>query len=386
MSKSIRRFLFWGVVFIVIVSWYSITTKASQLEEKELERVEESIFDSLELEEMESLLGEVFPEEELSFRDLVKQVMDGDLEETGEFVLAFIWDKLMYELEYNRNTFVHIMLLIFLSAIFTNLSKAMGNQQIESVGFLVIYFLIVVLCMRSFDVLVTDIAGKLEILLQFMGVLSPIYFLSVALSTGVNSALVFYNLTILYIYFVELLIANIVIPLINAYIVIVILNYISQEQRLNKLGELVKLVIYWLLKTMIGAVVGLNVIQGMISPVIDSLQRNIWLKSAEAVPVVGDAVGGGAEVIFSSITLIKNSIGVVGLLICLSIVIGPVVQLTLIVLLYKFAAALVEPISDKRIVGCVNCIGEGSRMLLKTVMSIGILFLVTIAIVATSTT
>ncbi len=359
---------------------------ASEIEGQELEAIEENIMESLELDEMEEVLDEIFPEEELSFADLVEQVMSNDLEETGDLILEFVWDKLLYELNYNRATFVHILLLVILAAVFSNISRAMGNKQIESTGFLVIYLLIIVLCMRSFQVLVTDVSEKLDVLLQFMGGLSPVYFFVVAIAKGVNSALVFYNLAILYIYFVELLIANVVIPLINAYIIIVILNYISDEQRLNKLGELTKLVINWLLKSMVAAVVGLNVIQGMIAPVIDSLQRNIWLKSAEAVPVVGDAVGGGAEVIFSSITLIKNSIGVVGLLLCIAIVIGPVIQLTIIVLLYKLAAALVEPISDKRIVGCINCIGEGTRMLLKAVMSVGMLFLVTIAIVATSTT
>ena len=54
--------------------------------------------------------------------------------------------------------------------------------------------------------------------------------------------------------------------------------------------------------------------------------------------------------------------------------------------LYKLVAALIQPVSDKRIVGCISAVGEGSRMLLKIVFMTGVLFLLTIAIVAATTT
>ena len=64
----------------------------------------------------------------------------------------------------------------------------------------------------------------------------------------------------------------------------------------------------------------------------------------------------------------------------------PVIQMLILAFLYKLAAALVQPVSDKRITGCISSVSEGYELLLKVVFTAGVLFLLTIAIVAASTT
>ena len=82
----------------------------------------------------------------------------------------------------------------------------------------------------------------------------------------------------------------------------------------------------------------------------------------------------------------KNGIGVAGAIICILICAIPALQILAMTFLYKLVAALIQPVSDKRIVGCISAVGEGSRMLLKIVFMTGVLFLLTIAIVAATTT
>ena len=55
-------------------------------------------------------------------------------------------------------------------------------------------------------------------------------------------------------------------------------------------------------------------------------------------------------------------------------------------LMYKLAAALVQPVSDKRITGCISSVSEGYELLVKVVFSTGVLFLLTIAVVTATTT
>ena len=55
------------------------------------------------------------------------------------------------------------------------------------------------------------------------------------------------------------------------------------------------------------------------------------------------------------------------------------------VLLYKLAAALVEPISDKRITEMLSGVGDSLQMLLKVIFAVALLFLLTVAIVAVTT-
>ena len=63
----------------------------------------------------------------------------------------------------------------------------------------------------------------------------------------------------------------------------------------------------------------------------------------------------------------------------------PMIQIGVITLVYKMAAAVIQPVSDKRIVECVSGVGEGCRLLLRAVLTSGVLFLFTIAIAAYTT-
>lgn len=374
------------VVFLISTKEICYAESDSEIEQEEwLDQLEEQLMDELETDAIEEIVGEALMEEKISFRDLLDIVLSGEYEELNENAYQYIVGQFYYALSYNRAAMMHILLLTIFAAIFTNFSSAFGNEQIASIGFYILYLMLLIVTLQSFQIIVEDVAEKMELVLAFMSALCPVYFLAVAISSGSNSAIVFYNLTLLYIYIVELLIISVVLPLVNTYIIVEILNYLTAEKRLSKLSKLIKMGIDWILKATLAGVLGLNVIQGLVAPMIDSVQRTIWLKGAEAIPIVGDAMSGTSEVIIGTLTLIKNGIGVVGLILCIGITSGPVIQMCLLTLLYKVVAAVVEPISDKRISSCLYSVGEGCQMLLRAMISVSVLFLITIAVVATTT-
>lgn len=376
-----------------ITSWASESSESEQvevafeLEEAEAmqEDLEESLLSGLDVEEIDLIIADIFPDERISFIELIQCILSGSYEDINELVYSYITSQIFYEIAYSKSTLVHILVLVIFAAVFTNFAQAFGNEQISNMGFYIIYLLLLMVTLQSFQVIVEGVAIKIEEVLLFMSVLCPVYFLAVALASGTTSAVMFYNLSLLYIYIVELLVASVVLPLITTYISVQALNYLTMEKRLSKLSDLIKLIISWTLKVMLAGVIGLNVVQGLITPVIDQVKRDIWVKSAEAIPLVGDMMSGTAEVILGTLKIIKNGIGVVGLILCLLLVMGPIIQMALLTLLYKLVAAMVQPISDKRICSCIHSIGEGCEMLLKAILSVSILFLATIAIVASTT-
>ena len=108
-------------------------------------------------------------------------------------------------------------------------------------------------------------------------------------------------------------------------------------------------------------------------------------RTAEALPWVGNAMGGAAEIFLGTAVLIKNGIGMAGAVIAVLICLGPIVQMALMALMYKAAAALVQPVSDKRITACISGVSEGYELMVRVIFTVGLLFLLTIAVVAAST-
>ena len=379
-------------IFIVILGcfFFPRTVHATEIrnkdEQAELQKeAEETIWKEFEFSEIEDLLDDIFPEKKTDFQDLIKGMLNGETEPSLQVIGEMISDQFFYEWKSSKAGMVHILLIVIVAAVFTNFSNVFQNQQISEISFYVLYLLLITIGLNSFRILIVSASENLERLIGFMKVLGPVYFLAVAFAAGSSTSILFYNLVLLLIYLVELVILNFLIPFVQVYIVVKVMNNLSEEDYLSKFAELCETVIAWTLKTLLAGVTGVNIIQGLLSPAIDSLKRSVVGRSAEAIPVVGDAIGGVTEVMLGTAVLIKNGIGVAGALVCIGICLVPMIQMAVVTLLYKLIAAMIQPVSDKRIVGCISSIADGSQMLLRIIFTTGVLFLLTIAVVTATT-
>ena len=379
-------------IFIVILGCFFSprTVYATEIRDKdeqaELQKeAEETIWKEFEFSEIEDLLDDIFPEKKTDFQDLIKKMLSGQTEPSLQVIGEMISDQFFYEWKSSKAGMVHILLIVIVAAVFTNFSNVFQNQQISEISFYVLYLLLITIGLNSFRILIVSASENLERLIGFMKVLGPVYFLAVAFAAGSSTSILFYNLVLLLIYLVELVIMNFLIPFVQVYIVVKVMNNLSEEDYLSKFAELCETVIAWTLKTLLAGVTGVNIIQGLLSPAIDSLKRSVVGRSAEAIPVVGDAIGGVTEVMLGNAVLIKNGIGVAGALVCIGICLVPIIQMAVVTLLYKLIAAMIQPVSDKRIVGCISSIADGSQLLLRIIFTTGVRFLLTIAVVTATT-
>ena len=303
----------------------------------------------------------------------------------SEFEYGEIDDSLRSLLQTGKKNLVHILLIAMIAAFMNQFAGTLQNRQVASVGFYMIYILLAALTVAAFDVVIQWVESGIRNITAFMGVFYPVYFLAVAVAKGSVTGVAFYNLVLFLIYAVEIIIGNVLLPMVRVYMIIRVLNFLGPEDMLGKLSEFLELIIRWTLKTALACVIGANLIQGMISPAIDTVKRSTMLKGAEAIPGVGNLLGGMTEVALGTAVLVKNGIGMTGAVICIALCVIPLVQTAGTALLYKLAAAVIQPVSDERVTGCVEAVGEGCQILLQIVFTVGVLFLLTIAIVAAVT-
>lgn len=380
-----------SIIFIVCLWCAVLPTSASAIDQEEdnsatQDKVESTLIQEFDFQDINNSLKDIFPGEKIDFKETVQGLIKGDIKFTTALIGRLVKEKIFYEFNYHKESLVHILLIAIIAAVFTNFSSVFQNKQVSEISFYILYLLLITICLSSFQMLIASVEQNLTMLVSFMQVLSPAYFLGVAFASGSASSVAFYNIVLLLIYLVELLILNFLLPLVHILIMVKILNHLSEEDYLSKFAELLETVIAWTLKTLLACVIGLNVIQGLLSPAIDSLKRSALTRGAEAIPGVGDAIGGVAQVVLGTAVLIKNGIGMAGAIICIIICLAPIIQMAVMTLLYKLTAAMIQPISDKRLVNCVGSMGEGCQLLLRVVFTAGVLFLITIAVVTAATT
>ena len=387
MSGRKGRFLF-TILLVLIV--FGLGTKIVNAEEgSETDILQDEIQDALlaefDFNEIEKNLDRMFPQEKISFSDVFSALMSGNMTETIRIFLRFLTDQISYEFDYNRRSLVFVLMTALTAAVFSNFAGAFKSRQISDISFYIMYMLLITLCLTSFRISAEGLEDRLNALVDFMRVLCPSYFLAVAFASGSVTSLFFYNVILFLIYVVELVIVRFLLPVVNIYIMVRVLGNLTGEDFLSEFADLIRKAVSWILKTLLICVVSVNVVQGLLAPAIDAVKRSALTRTAEALPWVGNAVGGVAEVVLGTAVLIKNGIGMAGAVITIAICAVPILQMLIMAFMYKLAAALVQPVSDKRITTCISGISEGYEIMVRVIFTAGLLFMITIAIVAAST-
>ena len=153
---------------------------------------------------------------------------------------------------------------------------------------------------------------------------------------------------------------------------------------LSKMAELLETMISWSLKTMLGAVLGIQAVRGLVAPAMDAIKRTAIGKTAGAIPAVGNAVNVVTELILTGALLVKNCLGTAAVVALLLAGAGPVIHYGILSLSYRFLAAAAQPVSDKRIVGCLGTMGEGCAMLLRIMITAEVMCILTFVILMAS--
>ena len=300
-------------------------------------------------------------------------------------MLRKIKETVFYQFGTNKKILVYMILIAVAAALFNNFTSVFQNRQVSEVSFYILYMLLMTLSLVTFQHTLQDTEQLLSYLTEFMKLLCPSYFLAVAFAAGSSSALVFYNIVLWIIYLVELVILELLMPIVHVFVMIQVLSNLTGEDLLSEFADLIRKGIAWCLKTLLAGVVGINVLQGLLAPAIDTVKRSAVNRTVEAIPWIGDVTGGVAEVALGSAVLIKNGIGAAGMVIAVMVCAVPVIRLVLLAFIYKFVAAMVQPVSDKRITACIGGVSEGYGLLLQILLYTALFFLITLAVIAGAT-
>ncbi len=340
------------------------------------------IWEEYGLDQLQQGLSNLFPGNEFSLRQVLSQIMQGDVLGAAGNILNALLGDLGGQLAGLRNVLLWLVMLGLVSALMSHFMEIFDKHQIADISFYFMYLLLTAVLLASFGQTAT---AAMENILVFIRLLVPTYLMAVGVASGTTTAGASYQLVLLLIYGVERLLMGGLLPFIYSYVLLAVVNGVWIEEKLSLLMELLEKGIKASLKAIVGVVMGISVFQSVITPVIDSVKTSTLQKIVSAIPGIGGAADSMASLVIGSAVVIKNSIGVVLLILLVSMCLAPLMQILLTACCLKMAAAVMGIISDKRITACTNKVGEGSMMLLKLTGTALLLFLISISVVAMST-
>lgn len=341
------------------------------------------ILEELDLSRVQRMLDQMLGEESFSMKDMLDGLIKGEKVLSEDTVQEMVHSFLFSGLEKEKSLLIKILLLILLSAVLANFADVFESGQIGDICFYIVYLLLFILLMDSFSSVTRSVQQTITWMAEFMRGLAPAYFLTISIAAGSSTAAVFYEGVLILTWLIQEVILNLLFPGACLYVLISLINNLSKEEMLGKMAELLDTAVSWGLKTLLGVVVGLQVVRGLIAPVMDTLKRSALGKAAGALPGVGNAVNMVTELVLTSAVLVRNCLGVVILFAFVAAGAGPVIHYGILSLLYRFLAAIAQPVSEKRIVDSLATMGEGCALLLRILFTAEILCILDFVILMT---
>lgn len=105
--------------------------------------------------------------------------------------------------------------------------------------------------------------------------------------------------------------------------------------------------------------VGAVSLEGTLSSSVDGITaKTAKTIVSSAVPVVGKILGDAVDTVLGCGIVLKNAVGIVGVIIVIGICIMPIIKLAVLSLSYKLLSIVIQPISDDKIVGLLEQVGD----------------------------
>lgn len=337
------------------------------------------------LEKIQQFLNRQQTAGELSFTDLMKELLEGDWKQALSRLLEAARYGLLTENSRSVRFLAQAAALGVLGAVFSQAAAVFPSSRVAETGFFITYLLVFICLTAGFFTSMDTASNVADSIFDFMRVLLPSFFLAVAFAGGSISAAAMYSSVLAGVGAADFLCGTVLLPMVKVYVLLVLAGNLSREPFITRLTGGVESGIRWALKTVTGIFLGLQMIQTMILPFADSVKRAGIQKAVSVIPGVGAGAEAILQVSVGSGVLVKNTIGGGAVAAMVILAAAPVVKLMIFMILYRAAAALMEPVCDKRLTACAEGMGKAHQLLLGIVTAQVLFFAVTIGIVCSAT-
>lgn len=330
------------------------------------------------MDESEKYVSNTFPDMDIS--EIFNTSVSGTVEIDG--IWGWIVNLLGDELKQGITAIVSILIIIVIHSVLKSIIENLGNDSVSKIAYFIQYLIIVGIIVNNFTDMIEIVKDAITNITNFMNLLIPILITLMITSGSIVSSGVAETVLLFAINIMGNLISNLIIPLILVATTLSIVSNFSDKIHVDRLSKFIKSGVIWILGIMLTIFVCLLSIEGTLSQSVDGLTS----KTAKAavstfIPVVGKVIGDTVDTVIGCANILKNAVGVIGLIVILGIVVIPIIKVTIMWALIKILSALCEIIADEKIVKLFDAIGDSYKTLFGILISVSVMFIVGITIV-----
>ena len=214
---------------------------------------------------------------------------------------------------------------------------------------------------------------------QYGKLLLPALTAALAAQGGSISAAGLYSATCIFDAALSSVISTALVPLVYIFLILSIMNAVTGDELLAKARNFIKWAVTWCLKLVLYVFTGYISISGIIAGGADQTAiKATKLTISGMIPVVGGILSDASETILISAGIVKNTIGIYGLLSVIAITIIPILEVGVVYLSMKFSFILASVFAPKTIATLLEDLSSAMGLLMGMIGSVCLLQMISI--------
>lgn len=332
------------------------------------------------LEEFSKNQGSIFGSEK--FASNVSKIIKGEqavnYENFFQAILGIILDS---ALSY-APLFALIVGVGVLCSLIGNLKSKFKEKSVEDIVHLVCFCIIVIVCCTAVKTLFNSTTGAVAVMKKQMDIIFPILLTLMTATGSVASVGVYQPAVAVLTSGITQLISYVLLPLFIFSFVFCIIGNLSGNVKLDKFNTFFFSLFKWIVGIVFTVFFAFLSIQGISAGSFDSVSiRTAKFSLRSYVPIMGGYLSEGFDLLMASSILVKNSVGLVGILLLVATVISPIFNILMFSLELKISAAILQPISDGRTSNFLSAVSKTLNMLLTCLIALGFMYVVTTGLI-----
>jgi stage III sporulation protein AE len=296
------------------------------------------------------------------------------------------WKNLMarffQEIAANVHLSGKLLFLAVLCAILQNLQNSFERSNVSLLTYSICFSFLAVIALTSIYNVLELARQTVAQMVDFMQALLPVLISLLAGVGAVTSAALFSPVMLFLTSMVSLLVKDVVLPLLFLTTVLECVNYLSNTYRLDNLASVFKQGGMVVLSLALVVFIGVVTIQGVSGSVSDGIAlRTAKYATATFIPVVGKMFSDTVELVMGASLLLKNTVGILGVLAVLMICVWPLLKILALIVVIKLTGALIQPMGDDRMAKCLDMMGNNLLLIFGAVLTAALMFFLGITMI-----
>ncbi len=328
--------------------------------------------------EAENYTKDVLPNVDIG--ELITSGLKGDIDLSffQKIVTVALGDEMIVAIR----LMITVLIVIVINSICKAILENLGNEETTKIVYTLQYLMVVILVSTSLVSILKITGEAIDKLVNFMNLLVPL-FTTLVLATGsIATTNMAQPILLFIINFIGNFSNNFLIPILLISCVLSIISNISERVQITGMAKFLRSSIVWCLGIILTIFTSVISLEGTLSASVDGLTAKTTKAAVtNFIPVVGKILGDATETVLGCANILKNTVGIIGVIIITGIVLLPIIKIAIFTVCFKLTSSVGSIVADAKIVKLISEIADTYKILLAILFAVSVMFIIGITLV-----